>query len=161
MRNDLPHSVIRSAEPRGRRLASPMFSIAPTMPTLTWVSRKRGVGRDDDVGIDDEVQPGPGDHPVHRGDGRLPDPVLARRPVHLLAQRALAGRHTAREATAPTSAPVEKCRSPAAVTTEHRIHGSSRTSAQIALIGSTIDECSVFARSGRLMVMYAMWSRLL
>ena len=58
-----------------------------------------------------------------------------------------------RDATAPTSAPVEKRRSPVAVTTLQRIHGSSRTSAQIALIGSTIEEWSVFARSGRLIVM--------
>ena len=43
-----------------------------------------------------------------------------------------------RAATAPTSAPVQKCRSPAAVMIVQRIHGSSRTSAQIALIGSTM-----------------------
>ena len=132
-----------------------MFSIAPDHADVdVGVEEHRVLGGDDDVGVDDEVQPGPGDHPVDGRHRRLPHPVLARRPVHLVGTAGPCRPTTPpRDATAPTSAPVEKKRSPVAVTTLHRIHGSSRTSAQIALIGSTIEECSVLARSGRLIVM--------
>ena len=76
------------------------------------------LGGDDDVGVDDEVQPGAGDHAVDGRHGRLPHAVLAGRPVDLV-RRAGPCRPTTppRDATAPTSAPVEKKRSPVAVTT--------------------------------------------
>jgi hypothetical protein len=57
------------------------------------------------------------------------------------------------------SAPVQKWRSPVEVTMAQRTQGFSRTSAQISLIGSIMSPCRALPRSGRLIVMIAMWSR--
>ena len=137
-----------------------MFSTAPTIPTLTWVSRK--------VALFEDTTMSASTTKCSPADATVP---LTAQMTGFHTRFCLGDQNTSsvsgplpaltlpRAATAPMSAPVQKWRLPAAVTMAHRIQGSSRTSAQIALTGSIMEPCSALPRSGRLMVMWATWSR--
>ena len=156
---------MRNAAPSGRRIASPTFSIAPTMPTFTCVSVNFAFA--DAITMSASTTkwwPPPMHSPLTAQITGFQTRFWCDDQCTASASGRFANTESASsppaDSASPTSKPVQKWRSPAAVTIATRTSGFSRTSAQIARKIGCIVGVSELPRSGRFSVIVATRSRI-